>query len=68
MTPEPRSDGTNPKWWFNSKTKEVEFGRLSPAPHRIGPFDSEAEARRAEEIVAERAAKWKAEEDEEKES
>ena len=61
MTPKVRSDGTNPQWWFNSKTKQVEFGRLSPAPHRIGPFDSEEEARRAEETVAERAERWKSE-------
>ena len=65
MTPEPNSDGTNPKWWFNTKTGEAEFGRLSPAPNRLGPFETKEEALRAESIVAERAARWKAEEERE---
>lgn len=63
MTPESSSDGTNPKWWFNTKTGDVEFGKLSSAPNRLGPFESKEEAQRAELIVAERAARWKAEEE-----
>lgn len=50
------------KYWFNSKTGEVEFGMISPSLDRIGPFDTEAEAQRAPEVVEERARVW-AEED-----
>lgn len=53
------------KWWFNTKTKEVEYGLKSPALKRIGPFDTEAEAKRAEEILAERSKRWREEEAEE---
>lgn len=57
-----RSEISDEKYWFNSRTGQVEFGKLSPAVHRIGPFDTEAEAARAPEIVAERSRAW-AEED-----
>lgn len=48
------SDGDH-KYWYNSATGEIEFGMISPAIDRIGPFDTEAEARRAPEVVQERA-------------
>lgn len=57
-----RSEISDEKYWYNSRTKQVEFGRLTPAVDRVGPFDTEAEAARAPEIVAERARAW-AEED-----
>lgn len=60
-----RSELTGEKYWFNTRTEQVEFGMLSPAVHRIGPFDTAAEAARAPEIVAERAKAWAAEDAEE---
>jgi len=50
------------KYWFNTKTKEVEFGLKSSSLDRIGPFDTEQEAASAEEIVRLRASKWLEEE------
>jgi hypothetical protein len=46
------------KYWFNTKTKQVEFGFKSSSLDRIGPFDSEKEAANAEEIVRSRAKLW----------
>ena len=46
------------KYWFNTKTKTVEFGLKSSSLDRIGPFESEREAAKAEEIVKERAKAW----------
>jgi hypothetical protein len=46
------------KYWFNTKTKQVEFGLKSPSLDRIGPFETEREAANAEEIVRSRAKKW----------
>lgn len=52
------------RFWFNTKTREVEKGPKSLGLDRIGPFDSYAEALRAEEIVQKRAEKIREEEDE----
>jgi hypothetical protein len=41
-------------WWYNHKTGEVE--------ERDGPFATREDAARAPQIIAERAAKWAAEE------
>lgn len=49
------------EWWFNTKTQNVEEGPQSLASDRIGPFDSREEASRANEIIAERARAWAAE-------
>ncbi|MDQ4212674.1 SPOR domain-containing protein [Microbacterium capsulatum] len=46
------------KYWYNSTTGEVEFGFESPAPDRIGPFDTAEEAARAPEVLQERAKAW----------
>ena len=40
------------KYWFNTKTKEVEFGRRSLSVYRIGPFETKQEALNAEQAVA----------------
>ncbi len=53
------------EWWFNTKTQEVEEGPLSLSSLRVGPFDSREEASRANEIIAERARAWAAEDAEE---
>lgn len=52
------------RFWFNTKTREVEEGPKSLGLDRIGPFNSYADAIRAEEIVRERAEKIREEEDE----
>jgi hypothetical protein len=43
------------KFWFNTKTNQVEFGLKSSSIYRIGPFATEEEASRAIEIVSRRA-------------
>jgi len=48
-------------WWFNTKSMKSEFGLLTAAPYRIGPFDTEAEADKAMDAVRERARSWAAE-------
>ncbi|MGI6877689.1 SPOR domain-containing protein [Microbacterium sp. gxy059] len=54
------------KYWYNSRTGEVEKGPQSLAIDRVGPFDTAEEAARAPEVLRERAKSW--EEDEERES
>jgi hypothetical protein len=50
------------KYWFNTKTKQVEHGLRSSSLDRIGPFDTEKEAAAAEDIVKLRAKTWREEE------
>jgi hypothetical protein len=45
------------RYWFNTKTKQVEEGPKSLGLNRIGPFTTREEAIRAEEIIRERAQK-----------
>lgn len=52
------------RYWFNSKTKQVEEGPKSLGLDRIGPFATRQEAQRAESIILEKAKKLR-EEDEE---
>ena len=54
------------EFWFNSQTGQVEVGPQSLALHRLGPFKTRAEAEKAPEIIAARAAAWRAEEEAEK--
>jgi len=51
--------GDEQQWWYNHKTGEVEQGKQSLGSERDA---TEAEARRAPEIAAERARAWAAEE------
>jgi len=51
------------EYWFNLKTRSVEVGPQSLSIDRVGPFASEAEAKNAETIIAERAAKMRAEDE-----
>ena len=46
------------KYWFNTKTKQVEFGLKSSSIDRLGPFETEHEAKIAEEIVKLRSQAW----------
>ena len=50
------------KYWFNVKTKQVEFGLKSSSLDRIGPFETQQQASNAEEIVRSRASRWLEEE------
>lgn len=43
------------KYWFNTKTRKVEYGRQSLSVYRLGPYETEAEAMRAEAMRAEEA-------------
>lgn len=52
------------RFWFNTRTRQVEEGPKSLGLDRIGPFTSREEALRAEEIVKERAQKILAEDEE----
>lgn len=54
------------QYWFNTHTGQVEVGKQSLALYRLGPFSSRAEAERAPQIIADRAAAWRAEEEIEK--
>ena len=53
------TDGEPEQYWFNTKTGEVEKGRLTAALNRIGPFETEAEARNALEVIRARAKAWR---------
>jgi hypothetical protein len=48
------SDEANEQFWFNVATRKVERGQQSLALNRLGPFDTEEDALRAEEIVRQR--------------
>lgn len=50
------------KFWFNLKTGQVERGLLAPAPDRVGPFDTEQEAKMALELLRMRSQSWDDEE------
>ena len=52
------------QYWFNSQTGQVEVGPQSLALHRLGPFKTREEAERAPQIIADRAAAWRKEEEE----
>lgn len=53
------------QYWFNLKTREVEVGLRSSSLDRIGPFDTEAQARNAEELVKSRSEAWAKQESDE---
>ena len=44
------------EYWFNTKTQEVEVGKQSLSLDRLGPFSTFEEARNALEVIANRAA------------
>lgn len=54
------SEGGRPdQYWFCLKHHRVETVEdLCPAKHRLGPYDTEAEAARALEIAQERNEAW----------
>lgn len=50
------------KFWYNLRTGAVEFGMLSASVDRVGPFDTEAEAQAAPELLRSRSEAWAEEE------
>lgn len=56
------ADSRQPRWWYNHKTGDVEYGPQSLGGDRDGPYDSKEEALRAPEIARERARAWAKEE------
>lgn len=56
------SAGNAEEFWFNLKTNQVEFGKLTAASYRVGPFATETEAMNALKLIAERAKTWREDE------
>jgi len=52
------------RFWFNTRTRQVEEGPKSLGLDRIGPFSSFEQALHAEEIVRQKAKQIRDEEDE----
>ena len=50
------------EFWFNTRTHEVEEGKVSPAVDRAGPYATRDEAARAIETIKARNAALDAEE------
>ncbi|MDQ1609823.1 MAG: hypothetical protein QOE16_2555 [Microbacteriaceae bacterium] len=48
------------RYWYNIRTGAVEQGFQSPAPDRVGPFNTRVEAEHALEKLRENSAKWAA--------
>ncbi|MDO4913365.1 MAG: hypothetical protein Q3961_02295 [Bifidobacteriaceae bacterium] len=46
------------QWYYNIKTQQPEFGMVSPAEVRMGPYATKEDAIRAMEIVRERNLAW----------
>ncbi len=51
------------EYWFNTNTNQVEVGKQAAAIYRIGPFADYETAKRALQILQERAQAWRAEEE-----
>lgn len=58
------SAGVPDEFWFNLKTGLVEHGKLSAASYRVGPFNTEDEAKDALNVIAKRNQAWNEDEDE----
>lgn len=52
-----------PQYWFNLRTLKVEVGLKSPASYRVGPFESEAEAKAALKLLNQRSSDWATEDE-----
>jgi hypothetical protein len=46
------------KYYFNTQTRMVEKGRLSPWEYVLGPYETREEASRAFEIAEQRSDAW----------
>ncbi len=52
------AEDANSKYYFNVETNAVEKGLVSDWNHRMGPYDTEAEARAALEKAKARNEAW----------
>ena len=50
------------KYWYNTDTAQVEYGYVSPAVDRIGPFDTAEAAANALQTLRARSEAWAVEE------
>lgn len=48
-------------WYFNIRTHQAEYGRISPLQDVIGPYATKEEALKALSTVAKRDKKWEEE-------
>lgn len=55
------TDAGAEKFWYNTKTNEVEKGRASAWENRMGPYDTAEEAQNALSRAAENTADWESE-------
>ena len=46
------------KWWYSLKHMRVEHGPGDPNSERLGPYDSETEAKNALETARKRNEQW----------
>lgn len=52
---------TSEHYWFNTQTGQVEKGPQSSWENRMGPYDTEAQARSALDTAASKSAQWERE-------
>ncbi len=52
------TDAGAEKFWYNTKTNQVEKGRASEWENRMGPYDTAEEAQNALYRAAEKTADW----------
>ncbi|WP_194419665.1 SPOR domain-containing protein [Microbacterium abyssi] len=50
------------KYWYNTTSGAVEYGYMSPAVDRVGPFDTADAAANALQTLRERSDAWAIEE------
>ncbi|PKQ17657.1 MAG: hypothetical protein CVT68_07385 [Actinobacteria bacterium HGW-Actinobacteria-8] len=50
--------GDTTEYYFNTQTRMVEKGRLSPWEHLLGPYDTFEEASKALEAAEKRSDAW----------
>ncbi len=50
--------GDTTEYYFNTQTRMVEKGRLSPWEHLLGPYDTFDDASKALEIAENRSDAW----------
>jgi hypothetical protein len=46
------------KYWYNTKTGQVEHGMVSPSAERAGPYDTAEEAAKAPDRIRENSRRW----------
>ena len=51
------------KWWYNTRTGQVEHGAQSDWSDRAGPYDTREEAEGAPARIAENSRRWASDDD-----